>query len=427
MPRRPVSQRTLILLVAAVQFVNILDFVMVMPMGPDFAAALGIPSSRLGLIGGSYTAAAAASGLAGSLFLDRFDRRSALGVAMLGLVFGTAMGGFATGMGTLMAARLIAGLFGGPATSLSFSIIADTVPPERRGKAMGTVMGAFSIASVLGVPAGLELARHLGWRAPFFAVAGLGLVVALSAVFALPALRGHLGSKQKQPRFGHLLAQPNALLSWTMTFLVMMSGFLVIPNISAYVQENLGYPRARLGLLYLAGGAVSFFATQGAGRLVDRIGSFRAGTAGVLLLIAALFFGFVLPAPPVPVVVLYIAFMLAMAFRNVAYNTLTTRVPSSEERARFMSIQSAVQHSASSAGAFLSAQLLRELPDRKLVGMSTVAALSIAIAATLPFMLWIVEGRVKRKALLQLPLELQSGLNPGGAGLPRPAAAGEPR
>src|SRR6202171_4223700 len=131
-----------VLLVAAVQFVNILDFVMVMPMGPDFAAALGIPSSRLGLIGGSYTAAAAASGLAGSLFLDRFDRRPALGVAMLGLVFGTALGGFATGMSSLMAARLIAGLFGGPATSLSFSIIADTVPAERRGKAMGVVMGA---------------------------------------------------------------------------------------------------------------------------------------------------------------------------------------------------------------------------------------------------------------------------------------------
>src|SRR5438270_13526154 len=101
-PRR--RELAVVLLVAAVQFVNILDFVMVMPMGPDFAAALGIPTSRLGLIGGSYTAAAAVSGLVGSFFLDRFDRRRALGVAMIGLVFGTAMGGFATGLGTLMLA-----------------------------------------------------------------------------------------------------------------------------------------------------------------------------------------------------------------------------------------------------------------------------------------------------------------------------------
>src|SRR5262249_17144688 len=179
-------ERAVVLLVAAVQFVNILDFVMVMPMGPDFAAALGIPSSKLGMIGGSYTAAAALSGLAGSFFLARVGRRRARGVAVLGLVAGTALGGGGTGFGSLMAARVIAGLFGGPATSLSFSIVADVVPPQRRGTAMGIVMGAFSVASVLGVPAGLEAARHFGWRAPFVSLAGLGALVPVPAVFLLP-------------------------------------------------------------------------------------------------------------------------------------------------------------------------------------------------------------------------------------------------
>ncbi|HXN55672.1 MAG TPA: MFS transporter, partial [Myxococcales bacterium] len=157
------------LLVAAVQFVNILDFVMVMPMGPDFAAALGIPLSHLGYVGGAYTAAAATSGLICAGFVDRFDRRRALAVAMLGLVAGTALGGLATGMGTLLCARVVAGSFGGPATSIAFSIVADVVPVERRGRAMGVVMGAFSVAQVLGVFGGLVLAEHLGWRAPFLA------------------------------------------------------------------------------------------------------------------------------------------------------------------------------------------------------------------------------------------------------------------
>ena len=147
------------------QFVNILDFVMVMPLGPDFARALAIPASKLGYVGGAYTAAAAVPGLAGSFFLDRFDRRKALGVALLGLAAGTAAGGLATGFGTLLAARVLAGAFGGPATSLAFSIIADRVPAERRGNAVGGVMAAFSVASVLGVPMGLELAQRGGWRA----------------------------------------------------------------------------------------------------------------------------------------------------------------------------------------------------------------------------------------------------------------------
>jgi predicted MFS family arabinose efflux permease len=397
-------ERAVVLLVAAVQFVNILDFVMVMPMGPDFAGALGIPMSKLGMIGGSYTAAAAISGLAGSFFLDRFDRRPALGVAMLGLVSGTAMGGFATGFGSLMAARVIAGAFGGPATSLSFSIIADVVPAQRRGTAMGIVMAAFSVAAVLGVPAGLELARLAGWRTPFFAVASLGVCIAIGAVFLLPPLRGHLALRTGLVPLRHLFAQRNMRLSWAMTFVVMAAGFIIIPNISAYVQYNLGYPRNRLGLLYALGGAVSFISTQGAGRLVDRFGSFRVGTGGVLMLVFALITGFALSPPLLPVVGIFIAFMLALSFRNVAYNTLTTKVPKGNERARFLSIQSSVQHAASAAGAFLSSEILGSRPDGSLTGMLNVSVISILLCAALPFFLFAVESGVRRIDPAAVPL-----------------------
>jgi hypothetical protein len=87
---RAPSEGWMVFLVGAVQFINIWDFVMVMPLGPDFAQALDIPLSHLGLLGGAYTAAAALAGIAGSTFLDRFDRRPALAVAMTGLVLGTA-------------------------------------------------------------------------------------------------------------------------------------------------------------------------------------------------------------------------------------------------------------------------------------------------------------------------------------------------
>ena len=53
------SERNIVRLLAATAFVNILDFMIVMPLGPDFAAHLGIPMSRLGIVAGSYTASAA--------------------------------------------------------------------------------------------------------------------------------------------------------------------------------------------------------------------------------------------------------------------------------------------------------------------------------------------------------------------------------
>src|SRR4029077_5516658 len=131
------------------------------------------------------------------------DRRNALALALLGLACGTAAGGLAFDLPSLLAARGVAGLCGGPATSLALSIIADEIPPERRGRALGAVMGAFSAASVVGVPIGLELARHPelgGWRLPFFTTATLGVMVTLSAFATLPPLRRHLqGGRATRP------------------------------------------------------------------------------------------------------------------------------------------------------------------------------------------------------------------------------------
>lgn len=371
---------------------------MVMPMGPDFAAALHIPVSRLGLIGGSYTAAACVTGLAGSLVLDRFDRRSALAVAMFGLVVGTVLGGAATGLATLLIARVIAGAFGGPATSIALSIVSDAVPAERRGKAMGAVMGAFSIASVLGVPAGLKLARMGGWRTPFFAVGAMGLVIASLAVWLLPSMRAHLDARKgdvaSATTFADMFRRPVVLLSYAMTVTATMGMFALIPNISGHLQRNLGYPRAEIETLYFIGGIVSFGVLRLAGRLVDRFGSSAVATFGTIATIAVLWSGFVREVPPVPVLLVFVGFMGATGFRNVAYNTLTSRVPRAAERARFMSIQSAAGHAASAVGAVLSSQVLYESPSGRLENVPTLAWFSIAMVSVLPVLMFAVERRV---------------------------------
>jgi predicted MFS family arabinose efflux permease len=392
------SERAIVFSVGGVQFVNILDFMIVMPLGPDFAKALGIPLAHLGYVGGSYTAAASVSGLAGAFFLDRFDRRKALAVAMIGLVAGTLSCAFARGLFTLMAARVVAGAFGGPATSIAYAIVADVIPPERRGKAMGAVMGAFSVASVLGVPAGLELARQGGWKLPFFAVAGLGVLVVAYASAVLPSLTQHIDER----RTGSVLPELGAMLrrdivtSLLMTFFVMAASFILIPNISTYVLGNLRYPRERLGLLYLAGGSVSFFAMRGVGTLVDKLGSAVVGTLGTLGVALVVYTGFVLFPPPIGPMSIFVAFMLGMSFRNVAYNTLTTKVPRPAERARFGSVQSAVQHLASALGAFASSRMLVDGPDGTIVGLDRVAWVSIGLGLALPPLLLTVERQLSR-------------------------------
>ncbi|MEZ4302588.1 MAG: MFS transporter [Polyangiaceae bacterium] len=397
------SERAIVFLVGAVQFINILDFMMVMPLGPDFAASLGIPTSHLGWIGASYTAAASVSGLVGSLFLDRFDRRSALAVAMLGLVVGTAAGGLATGLVTLMAARVVAGAFGGPATSVSLSIIADVVPVERRGKAMGAVMGAFSAASVLGVPAGLVLSQKGGWRAPFFSVAALGLLVTGIALWAMPRMRGHLEERAARGRASgaggtlDMLRKPVVLLALAAPVTMMMSVFSMVPNLATYFQYNAGYPRERLPLLYLVGGALSFFVLRGVGVLVDRFGAPKVSAVGSLVYVGLMYFGFIQREPAIPVMALFVTFMMSGNFRQVSMSTTSSRVPSPEERARFMSIQSAVQHMASAVAAAAASGILVERDDHSLGRMPIVAVGSAVFACVLPLLLWQIDRRLPRK------------------------------
>lgn len=395
-PKPATTERRLLALIASVQFINVLDFMMVMPMGPDFARALGISSSHLGVIGGAYTASAAVSGLAGSFFLDRFDRKKALVWSVLGLALGTIAGGFAWNLSSLVAARLLAGFFGGPVTSLSYSIVADAVPIARRGRAMGVVMGAFSLASILGVPAGLELARLGGWRMPFFLIGGVCLVITLMLSLMLPSFRAHLASDQGKGKWADLV-RPDVAQMLLLISLAMIGAFMMIPNLSAYLQFNLGYPREHIGYLYLIGGIFSFFTMRIAGHFVDRKGPAFVSVSSAALLIFSMIGGYYFMPPIMPIWALFATFMIAMSIRGVCMTALSSRVPAARDRARYMSIQSAIQHVSSSIGAMWATTFLVDRADQSIDGMPTVAVIASVIAVIVPVLFWRVERAVKLK------------------------------
>jgi predicted MFS family arabinose efflux permease len=398
---RQISERTLVFLLGAIQFVNVLDFMMVTPLGPDFARELGIPTSQLGIIGGSYAAAASIAGFFGTFFLDRFDRRRALGVALLGLVLGTAAGGFAVGFQSLILARVVAGLFGGPATSLALSILTDLIPAERRGRAFGAVMGAFSVASVLGVPIGLWLSRHGGWRTPFFAVAGLGLCISAACITILPPVRAHLerlrSATQPDISLFALVSRKEVTLAFLSIATTMMSSFLIIPNFPAYLQYNCGVPRSHMEHLFAIGGVCSFITMRLVGRLVDRHGSPVIATVGTSLYIVNLAVGYLFGHMLLPAEIVMAVFMVSQSARNIAATTLSSKVPLEHERARYQSALSAVQHIASAAGAFIGALVLTELPDHSLSGITRLTAFAMVLSAMHPILLTLIDRQLRRR------------------------------
>lgn len=399
----------IVLLMAAVQFVNILDFMMVMPLGEDIAKAMIFSSSDIGYLGGSYTAAACIAGLVTSLFLDRFDRRRALSVALLGLVTTTALGGLTENLWQLIVTRVFAGFCGGPAAALAISCVADNVHESRRGRALGVVMGSFSIASILGVPIGLELALLGSWRIPFFAVAGLGVTIVLGVISLLPPQRAHMDktmptSFKVSKAFWNILnvlKYPGALGGLGIALFTMLTMFMIIPNIATYVQHNISFPREYMSLLYLIGGGLSFISMGIAGRMVDRFGSTPVTSITTVCVAIVLYLCFInYTFLALPVLVLFPLFMLFSSARMVSNGTILSKITPARERAGYMSLVSAVQHLAGACGAFFSSMILSNDDQGHFVGMDKVTTIAIVLSLLLPFIMWSVEKKVSRQRAL---------------------------
>ena len=391
--RSRISERKLVFLLGAGQFISALSFLMGLPLGPDIARSLGIPTSELGMFSGSYTAAGAVAGVAGAFFLDRFDRRRALVVALIGLVVGTVACGLATGFVGLLAMRMVAGAFGGTADTFAFAIVSDVVSPERRGRAMGAVLSSSAVTSVLGVPASLELARLGGWRAPFFAVAALEVVFIAAAMSSLPPQRAHLSAKPAP--FRDVLSRPVVRLALTGAVIGTMAHYLLVPNLSPYIQFNRGYPRDQLGLIYMTGGAFVFGTMRLAGWLADRYGAPPVTVFGATLCSAVLIVAFIYPVDAIPVIVVFVGYMVSSNLRFIPMQVLLSCIPAPYERARFMSTQAAVQGIGSTIGAVLGAQMLTEDPDGSLAGIDDVAWLAIAMTAAYCAIVYATARRVR--------------------------------
>ena len=386
----PMERRVLWTL-AGVQFLVIVDHTMVLPLGPDLSEGVGLPVADLGLLVGAYTLAAALSSLLLASHLDRVPRRRALSACLLGLGLAGVLAAAAGSPGQLLLARLLAGACGGPAVAMGQAVVADVVPGNRRGRSMALVLGANAVASVLGVPAGLVLAERSAWWGPFALLGCSALVGSLLVQRLLPETAPRRTGER--PSWSAILRQPGLQPTLLMVGLGACSTFLLAPNLSAFVQHNLGLPRGELAGLYALGGCGALGAMLLAGRLADRLGTLPVLLAATTLFCATLG-AFVGVQPPLlPIALGFVTLMGSIAARNVPLRTLGTRVPTASLRAGSLSLLSAAQYSATALGALLGAALLTETEAGALVGLDRVALLAGLLALlTLPLVARVERG-----------------------------------
>jgi predicted MFS family arabinose efflux permease len=379
---------------SAMQFISIVDFMIVMPLGPLLMDTLGIDTLQFSWVVSAYTFAAGVAGIAAAPLLDRVGRRSAYIALSAGLLLGTLACGVATNYPLLVAARCLTGAFGGVLGGLSYAIVADVFPEERRGRATGVLMSAFAVASVVGVPIGIALGARYGWRVPFLVLAALGLPLVGMAGWTMPALTGHLGGTRRRPLAQLLdtLTRPAHLRAFTLTAILMFGAFSVIPYISASYVSNAGVTEAQLPVVFVAGGLLTLVSTPLVGRLIDGYGAlpvFRCvvSLAAVMTLVVTH-----LPAVGLAVAAPAAALMMASnAGRLVSAVALITASIEPRRRGGFMSVNSSVQHLASGLGTVCGGLILEGGAGEPLRHFGTVGILAVAVTLT---SLWFA-GRVR--------------------------------
>jgi predicted MFS family arabinose efflux permease len=394
--RRP-RELALLLTLAAMQFTHVLDFMIMMPLGPQFMRILALDPQQFAALVSAYTFAAAASGFVSAFWIDRFGRKRALLTMYAGFILATLLCGVAPTYAALLAARIVAGLFGGVIGALVMTIVADVLPYARRARGTALVASAFSLAAVLGVPLGLWFAAHYSWRMPFLALAALSVAVGAFAWRVLPPLDANIGESPRRHPVSQLRAifgVRNHLTAFAFIVALMLSVFLVVPFIAPYNVANVGIAETELPYIYFAGGLTTLFTAQVIGYLADKYGKKRVFTILAFISLVPILVTTHLPRVPLPwVLASTVTFFVFVPGRFGPAMALMTGSVSPRLRGSFMSFNASVQQLGSGVAAYVAGLIIGRADDGTLTRYGWVgwlAALFTLLAIVLAWRIHVI-------------------------------------
>ena len=283
----------ILLTLAFVQFSNILDAMIMMPLAPTFKDVFDIDTRHFGWLVSSFGLAAGCSAFFSTFWADKFDRKKILIILYIGFILGTFFCAISPTYNILLISRIFTGLFGGVCGSVILAIVGDIIPNERRGQAMGIVMVGFALASIVGVPLGLVIANAFNWQMPFYVICALGFIILMCIILIVPNVTKHILQESKSNTLGFyktIFTNSNMRIALLLPIVMVVGHMAIIPYITDYSVNNLKFSiKTEVPPMYLIGGILSVITSPIIGKLADRFGRYKIFTVLSCLAIVPLY------------------------------------------------------------------------------------------------------------------------------------------
>ncbi len=391
----------IIAILAITVFTVVLDFMVLSPLGAQLLRLLNISTGQFGLVVSVYALSAGASGLLAAGFADKYDRKKLLLFFYAGFILGTLMCGFANTYNLLLVARIITGIFGGVISSISFAIITDLFPIEKRGRVMGFVQLSFAVSQVIGIPVGLYLAHLYDWHAPFIAIVILSVVVFFAIWKWMQPINKHIGLYQDKNAFVHLyhtITNKQYLKGFGATALLSLGGFMLMPFSAAFLVYNIKITEAQLPLVFMFTGICTMIAGPLIGKFTDRFGKFKMFTFGTIISIIMVYvYTNMVEMPMYQVIIINCILFIGITSRMISGSALMTAVPEMPHRGAFMGINSSIQQIAGGIASLFAGFIVVQSADQTLQHFNWLGLVVIVTMIICLWMMYIVHTYVKTK------------------------------
>ena len=378
------QQKIIIFILASINFTHIIDFMIMMPLGNYLMPAFKISPEQFSRVVASYSISAFFSGLVAMFYVDRFDRKKVVLFAYIGFLIGTFCCGIAPSHHLLLLSRVVAGLFGGILGAQVLSIVSDSFSYENRGKAMGYLFSAFSLASVIGVPFSLFLAAKIGWHSPFFLVVGLGIFTLIGIIKFLPNFNDHLVDKQLRDSsltiLKNILGKKLNLTAFALSATLMLGHFLIIPFLNPYMQHNVGFKDWQRNLIYIVGGLVTIFSAPMAGKLADKYGKHKVFTIfAAISLLPILIITNLTQIPYYYALFITGIWFVCSTSRNIPAQALVSNIVPPQQRGSFQSFNSCITSAFVGLASLIAGKIITQDTNGKLHHYNVVGYISVCI------------------------------------------------